>query len=110
MTFYFIKAHNKAKRSFSVSELLRKMMVTVLVIGVVVSFSIAWKYAMPKHQAWRDNAAQRDALQAEVDQIREQITQTKRNIDRFKSSPYFVERLARMNHRVADNEIVFIFQ
>ena len=92
------------------SELLRKMMVAFLFIGVVVSASIAGKYTMPKLQAWRDNTAQRDALQVEVDQIREQITQTKRNIDRFKSSPYFVERLARMNHRVADNEIVFIFQ
>lgn len=92
------------------NELLRKMMIVFLSIGCAVSISVMVKYSIPKHQAWRENMAQRDALQAEVDQIREQITQTKRNIDRFKSSPYFVERLARVNHRVADNEIVFIFQ
>jgi cell division protein FtsB len=71
---------------------------------------IAVKHTVPSFHAWRENVSQQETLQAEVDSIRDQITQTKRNIDRFKTSPYFVERLARMNHRVADNEIVFIFQ
>lgn len=93
-----------------VNDLLRKIMIGFLISGVILSGIVAWHFSLPKHQAWRENIAQRDTLQAEVDQIREQITQTKRNIDRFKTSPYFVERLARMNHRVADNEIVYIFQ
>jgi cell division protein FtsB len=93
-----------------VNDFLRKMMFGFLTMGVLVSVSIAVKCSIPKYRAWRINVAQCDQLQAEVEEIRDEITQTKRNIDRFKTSPYFVERLARMNHRVADNEIVFIFQ
>lgn len=92
------------------NDFLRKMMFGFLTMGVLVSVSIAVKCSIPKYRAWRINVAQRAQLQAEVEEIRDEITQTKRNIDRFKTSPYFVERLARMNHRVADNEIVFIFQ
>ena len=92
------------------NDFLRKMMFGFLTMGVLVSVSIAVKCSIPKYRAWRINVAQRDQLQAEVEEIRDEITQTKRNIDRFKTSPYFVERLARMNHRVADTEIVFIFQ
>ena len=95
---------------FAVNDFLRKTMLVFLAMGTIVSVSIMVKCAFPKYRSWRENLAQRDALQAEVDDVRAQITQTKRNIDRFKTSPYFVERLARTNHRVADNEIVFIFQ
>ena len=91
-------------------DLLRKIACFALGLIAIVTTIVLIKVSIPKYQAWRANVAQRDALQAEVDAIRDQITQTKRNIDRFKTSPYFVERLARMNHRVADNEIVFIFQ
>lgn len=92
------------------NDFLRKMVKVFLLMGACVSILIALKYAMPNYRSWRENVVRRDALQGEVNTIRDQITQTKRNIDRFKTSPYFVERLARMNHRVADNEIVFIFQ
>ncbi len=91
-------------------DLLRKIASFAIVLILLVTTVVVIKISIPKYRTWRANVAQRDALQAEVDSIREQITQTKRNIDRFKTSPYFVERLARMNHRVADNEIVFIFQ
>ena len=86
------------------------MVKVFLLMGACVSILIALKYAMPNYRSWRENVVRRDALQGEVNTIRDQITQTTRNLDRFKTSPYFVERLARMNHRVADNEIVFIFQ
>ena len=95
---------------FAVNDVMRYLMFSVLGLAVLVSLSIAVKYSIPKQREWQENQARRDALQMEVEQVRAEITQTKRNIDRFKTSPYFIERLARSNHRVADNEIVFIFQ
>ena len=64
---------------------------------------------MPRWRLWQENRLAQEQVQAQVEDIRQQITATKRNIDRFRTSPYFVERLARANHRVAENEIIFIF-
>lgn len=86
------------------------MTFSFLALGALVSVVIAVKHTLPKQRAWKANEAYRVQLQEEVEQLRADITQTKRNIDRFKTSPYFIERLARENHRVADNEVVFIFK
>lgn len=92
------------------ADIWRKIGLIVLGMAVVINFAIVAKCAFPKYQEWQNNIAQQATLQTEVDNIRSQITQTKRNIDRFKTSPYFIERLARQSHRVADNEVVFIFR
>lgn len=92
------------------NDILRKMIFGFFLMGAGISIIIAVKCTLPKQREWAENKAYCAQLQDEVDEIRADITQTKRNIDRFKTSPYFIERLARKNHRVADNEVVFIFQ
>ncbi len=91
-------------------ELLRRVTFLFLAIGTLVSVSVAVKCGLPRMEAWQENRAEQARLEAEVDTVRRQITATKRNIDRFRTSPYFVERLARTNHRVAENEVLFILE
>lgn len=90
-------------------DLLRRITLAFLFIGTLLSAAVAVKCMVPRYRAWNENRQDQERLQAQVEDIRRQITATKRNIDRFRTSPYFVERLARDNHRVAENEIIFIF-
>lgn len=90
-------------------DLLRRIIVSFLVACTLLSVAAAVRYLVPRWHLWQENRLAQEQLQAQVEDIRQQITATKRNIDRFRTSPYFVERLARANHRVAENEIIFIF-
>lgn len=92
------------------NEIFRKMWYCFLCVAVGISLSLVARWSIPLQKDLDAKKAECDALQAEVKTVQNQITQIKSDIDRFNSSPHFVERLARMNHRVADNEIVFIFQ
>ncbi len=91
-------------------ELMRRIGIFFVVVIALLSVGMAAKCIYPRVQTYRASHRQRAHLQHEVDALRQQITSTKRDIDRLKTSPYFVEQLARTNHRVADNEIVFIFE
>ena len=53
---------------------------------------------------------QRAALRAESDALQRQIAGTKRSMDRLERAPYYVEQLARANRRVADGEVLVIFE
>lgn len=91
-------------------DLLRRMMMVFLTIGALVSVSVAMKSIVPSYVAWQENSARRDMLTKELEQVRQQIADTKRDIERFGRSPYFVEQLARAKHRVADNEVLLLFE
>lgn len=91
-------------------EIIRKTAVAFLVIMTLVSFTVAVPRVVPAHAEHAVNTEKRDALQHEVERLKQEIAGTKRKIDRFNSSRYFVEQLARANSRVAENEIVFIFE
>lgn len=91
-------------------DLLRKMLLIFISIGTLVSVALGAKALYPRYTAWQANRAERDILQVQVAEAREEITNVKRKMNRFQTSPYFVEQLARANHRVADNEIVYIFE
>jgi len=90
-------------------DLVQRMTFAFVFVGMLVSIALGIRAVRPKWQDWQEHCAEQEALQSSVDDIRQQITQTKGDINRFRTSPYFVERLARKNHRVADNEIVLIF-
>lgn len=91
-------------------DLLKRMLVCFTFIGMLVSIAVAAKCFVPKYRAWNENRALRQSLQEDVEATRRSIAETKRKIDRFHSSRWFVERLARENHRVAENEIIFVFE
>lgn len=91
-------------------ELLKRMLVCFTFIGMLVSISVAFRCFVPRYRTWNESLALRQSLQDEVDGLRREIAETKRKVDRFHSSKWFVERLARENHRVAENEIVFVFE
>lgn len=91
-------------------ELIRKTVIVLFAIATVVSFATAIPRIIPCTAEREANILKRENLQAEVEQLKQEIAGTKRKIDRFNSSRYFVEQLARANARVAENEIVFIFE
>lgn len=76
----------------------------------LVSVVVAVPRIAPCHAERDANMEKRESLQADVERLKQEIAGTKRKIDRFNSSRYFVEQLARANSRVAENEIVFIFE
>lgn len=90
-------------------DLLRHIFWASCIVITLFSVGMAAKRLAPRWRARHESRQALEQLQAQVEDIRQQITATKRNIDRFRTSPYFVERLARDNHRVAENEIIFIF-
>lgn len=91
-------------------EIIRKTAVAFLVIMTLVSVVVAVPRISPGLTERSANMEKRAALQADVERLKSEIAGTKRKIDRFNSSRYFVEQLARANARVAENEIVFIFE
>ncbi len=91
-------------------EFMRRIGMFFVAVIALLSVGMAIKCIVPRIATNREGQLRRAQLQQEVDQLRQQITMTKRDIDRIKTSPYFVEQLARANHRVADNEIIFIFE
>ena len=95
---------------WKMQDTLRQLLGAFLVVGLLLGAGVAISKAVPRWRAYQVCCAERERLQGEVDGIRQQITDTKRNIDRFNRSPYYVEYLARANHRVAENEIVLIFE
>lgn len=90
-------------------DLLRRILWSAFVVLTLFSVGMAVRCLVPRWQARNESRQALERLQAQVEDVRLQITATKRNIDRFRTSPYFVERLARDNHRVAENEIIFVF-
>ncbi|MEG1479526.1 MAG: hypothetical protein RSD41_00755 [Kiritimatiellia bacterium] len=91
-------------------ELIKRIGYGFLIVVALVSATTAIAYLVPQWRTWSVNCVQRELLQTEVDNIQQNIASVKRNIVRFNGSPYFVEQLARSNHRVNDKEIVFIFE
>ena len=91
-------------------DTLRQLLRAFLIVGLLLGAGVAVSKAVPRWKAYQVCDAERARLQGEVDALRQQITDTKRKIDRFNRSPFYVEYLARTNHRVADNEIVLIFE
>ncbi len=91
-------------------ELLRRIGFVFASIVTLLSVIMAVKCILPRAQTYRESSSQREQLQSEVDELKQQITQTRRDIGRLKTSPYYLEQLARTNHCVADNEFIFIFE
>lgn len=91
-------------------EFIRKTVFVLFVIATFVSFAVAIPRIVPSTAEREANIQKRETLQADVERLKQEIAGTKRKIDRFNSSRYFVEQLARANARVAENEIVFIFE
>ncbi len=79
-------------------------------IVTLLSVIMAVKCILPRAQTYRESRAQVAALQSEYDQLKQQVAQTRLDINRLKTSPHYLERLARTNHCVADNEFIFIFE
>ncbi|MDO4527632.1 MAG: hypothetical protein Q4C03_02460 [bacterium] len=80
-----------------------------ITVGGVLLF-IGLSRFFPEYQRWSERCETRSKLQADVDATRQKIAEINRNIERFQDSPYFVERLARENQRVAKNEVIFILE
>ncbi len=78
-------------------------------IALFVNAVLATRCLFPKWRVKEESLALRAELQEQVATRKQDISVLKRKIDRFYSSRWFVEQLARANHRVAENEIVFIF-
>ena len=97
-------------KGVAMQDLLRKMVFGFVFLGAVVVGAVALVQSVPRMRAYRQCDAERVRLQGEVDAVRQQVTETRRKIDRFNRSPYYVEYLARENHRVAENEVVLIFE
>lgn len=91
-------------------EIIRKTVLLFLTSLPLVSIVVAVPRITPVRAEHRSNTEKRDLLQADIERLKQEIAGTKRKIDRFNSSRYFVEQLARANSRVAENEIVFIFE
>lgn len=91
-------------------DLLRRMAFAFMAIVAGVSLLVAVRCLLPTYHQWQDTRAQRTALRAESDELKRQIEETKRSIDRLERSPYYVEQLARANRRVADGEVLVIFE
>lgn len=91
-------------------DALRKMLIAFVFIGMLVSVSMGARALLPRYQVWQANRDRKAQLQEEVAQAREDITEVRRKMNRFRTSPYFAEQLARANHKVADNEVVYIFE
>ena len=91
-------------------DFFRRLVFSLLGIATLVSVVLAAQCILPAYREWVERRAVRSDLTRRVDEGAARIAAINRDIDRFKTSPYFVEQLARANHRVADNEIVFIFE
>lgn len=91
-------------------DFIHRTVIAFSIIAMLVSTAVAVPRIIPHHAERKANIQKREALQADVDRLKQEIAGTKRKIDRFNSSRYFVEQLARANARVAENEIVFIFE
>ncbi len=91
-------------------DFVKKAGICMLAVAAMVSVVVGAFHVAPAYRRWQHFSADHAELQARVDTLRQAITETRRDIDRFNRSPYFVEQLARANHRVADNEIVLIFE
>ncbi len=91
-------------------DLLRRMTFAFMAIVAGVSLLVAVRCLLPTYRQWQSARVQRAALRAESDALQRQIAETKRSIDRLERSPYYVEQLARANRRVADGEVLVIFE
>ena len=76
-------------------------MVLVLVAGAVTIF--------PKYYQMKGLDRQRNELMRRVDYKNHQLKLLKDKQQRFKTDPEYVERVARMNRRVREGELVFVF-
>lgn len=90
-------------------DFLKRILFGFIFIGMLVSIAAAVKCTLPRYQAWCESRQLRQTLQGEVAGKQREIAEIKRKIERFRSSRWFVEQLARENHRVAENEIVVLF-
>ncbi len=91
-------------------DFLKKIGFALFAFLMLLSCAVAVFYTLPQLRIKQSNTERRDALQAELLEIQEEIAHYKRNLVRFNTSPYFVEQLARSNHRISDKEIVFVFE
>lgn len=90
-------------------KLLKTTLYVFIGTFVFVNTVLAVRCLVPKCRVKEESLALRAELQEQVAARKQDISVLKRKIDRFYSSRWFVEQLARANHRVAENEIVFIF-
>ncbi|HIV09202.1 MAG TPA: hypothetical protein IAC79_03720 [Candidatus Spyradenecus faecavium] len=91
-------------------DLLRRMAFAFMTIATGVSLLAAVRCLVPAYRQWQAARSQRDGLREQVDDLQRQIMETKRSIDRLERSPYYVEQLARANRRVADGEVLLVFE
>lgn len=87
---------------------LKTVFLILAAVAGVVFHLVAWDRCVPEYHRWKERRETRAQLQKETEAIRQEIVETNRNIERFQVSRDFVERLARENQRVAENEIVFV--
>ena len=63
----------------------------------------------PKYYQMKGLDQQRSELMRRVDYKNHQLKLLKDKQQRFKTDPEYVERVARMNRRVREGELVFVF-
>jgi hypothetical protein len=79
------------------------------IIGSIVSY-MGIRECFPAYARWNESQQRRDVLQENVERSRQEHAKKNRDIERFKGSRYFVERLARENQRVTENEVIFVLE
>lgn len=86
-----------------------KLIFLIGLIAVVAAIVVAVLLNRPLYEENRKLEQQRAKLAIEVEAQRREIQEMNDRCLRFESDPEFVERQARINHRIRPGEIEFIF-
>jgi len=91
-------------------KIMRRILFCIALASAVILLIIGIRECLPEYDRLNERTQKRAELQAEVDTTRQKIAEINRNIERFQESPHFVERLARENQRVTENEVIFVLE
>ena len=93
----------------SVNVLLTIITRTTLIVATVLVLVAGAMTIVPKYYQMKGLDQQRNELMRRVDYKSYQLKLLKDKQQRFKTDPEYVERVARMNRRVREGELVFVF-
>ncbi len=82
---------------------------TTLIVALILVFTAGGVAIVPKYYEMKGLDQQRNELMRRVDYKNHQLKLLKDKQQRFKTDPEYVERVARMNRRVREGELVFVF-
>lgn len=99
----------KQKKQSTVNQVLINLLVVVIFLVIVASLG-GFVYVLCRDKkVWDATSEKKAQLQKDVDQLREEDASVANNTTRAKTSPHYVERLARERHQVAEGEVLYIF-